>query len=67
MAPQLPESFFTGSSKEATVRRRMADVEELVPKGLALGGLAGLGFPVVAELDGAVLDFVPGEGHGGRA
>ena len=34
-------------------------VEELVPEGLFLGGLAPRAGPVMGELDGAVADFVP--------
>ena len=37
------------------------DVEEVIPKGLAFGGLTGLVFPLVGKGDGAVLDFIPRE------
>ena len=39
------------------------DVEELVPERLPLRCFTRLGLPVVAELDGAVFDLVPGQGH----
>jgi hypothetical protein len=34
-------------------------VEELVPEGLFLGGLAPRAGPVMGELNGAVANFVP--------
>lgn len=39
------------------------DIEEVIPKGLALGGFPRLAHPLLREGDGAVFDFVPGEGH----
>jgi len=34
------------------------DIEELIPEGLFLGGLAPRAGPVMGKLDGAVADFV---------
>ena len=39
-------------------------LEELVPKGLLLGGLAFRAGPIVGEADGVVANFVPGNRHG---
>ena len=41
------------------------EVEKFVPESLGLGALAGDIGPFTREKDGALTDFVPGEGHGG--
>ena len=42
------------------------DVEEVVPEGLAFGGLAGLALPFAAEGDGAVANLIPRQRRGWR-
>ena len=42
------------------------DVEEVVPEGLAFGGLAGFALPFPAEGDGAVANLIPRQRHGRR-
>ena len=64
MKPQSPESFFTGSSKLATVRRGTPKTRKKASqKDFRLGLLAGLVFPLLREGDGAVFDFSPREWH----
>src|ERR1017187_3995867 len=42
------------------------DIDEVVPEGLAFGGLAGFALPFAAEGDGAVANLIPRQWHGGR-
>ena len=42
------------------------DVEELIPEGLAFGGLAPFALPFLAESDGAVANLILRQWHGAR-
>jgi DNA-binding transcriptional ArsR family regulator len=64
MAPQVPE--VCGRVPRSWRRRggEAEDVEEGVPEGFGLGGLAGLVGPLAGEGDGSGLDFCPTQRHG---
>ena len=59
-AVELPDGLLeSGDSAAANAE----DVEEVVPRGLAFGGLVGFALPFPAERDGAAAYFIPRQWH----